>query len=126
MARGRPRKNVEDKIMEPSDDVPGEDFHEIEQEVEKLDMEAKKENPQPKVGQIVIFCKEVPQNNGRNFLKECAAIITEVAPGSSNFQPKDGAVHLVLFISHGGAVENRHNVRYSEKPEVGKWSYPNY
>lgn len=138
---GRPRKNP---ITELSSDVPHVEDAELTEEeipvaVEEVAKEEKKTVPSPAptplkkdhipglaVGRIVHFHKEIPQNNGKNILKPFAAIVTEVipVPSPANFQLKDGAVNLTVFPPHGSVVEHRHNVRHSEKPEVGKWSFP--
>lgn len=97
---------------------------------EKKNEEVKKnETVEPKVtgvpglaiGRIVHYFKEVQTNSGSQ-LKTYAAIIADHAKG--NFQPKDGAVDLTVFITQGGSVDSKFGVMYSDVPAAGRWSFP--
>lgn len=97
---------------------------EVKDETPKV--EAPKHNSPPPgiaIGRIVHYHKSVQTNNGAK-LKTFAAIITELADGASNFQPQDGAVSLTVFISHGGVVESKQGVMYSETPMPNRWNFP--
>ncbi len=74
----------------------------------------------PKIGDFVHFIKRTQTGNGSKLERQAGLVIGYPA-GTSNFQPKDFAVTLKIFTSHGDPVrECMFDVTGEQKD--GRWT----
>ena len=75
----------------------------------------------PKLGEIVIFSKDVSTQSGSQKATYPAMVVGY--PKASNFQDKDLAVDIVIFGQPGAMVDQKYGIMFSKEKAHGRWSF---